>query len=341
MKVSINKHAATANRCVSYLYWSLFVVRENKQGVTSLFILIVFFSPTAVFAVITQDPMQNYLKDSPPYKEDKLIVYKADFNEDGRDEVFISTDSKYLNNAKAGRSWSLYISVPSGYIRSYEKSKVSLTFHSPKSLVRLSNGRLGIIHYFASSARAGSVLAYYLDTDNVLQFQKMGEIQAEPGEFDKKYNQALSDKGSTVSAAKTTFKVRKLEEIYTLAQIAGLKSYKDDFYSNHYIRKDPDDRQAYLVYRKSDNVLVGRKKFGVFIPLEKTEMKSEQIQRAQNAVKPVPGMPGYVPPVNKAGNENSTGEKANGVSVIALILGLVLMLGVGLAVMLKRKRPES
>jgi len=236
-----------------------------------LFILIVFFSPTKVFAVAIQDPIQHFYDNFEIFKDDKVLIYKVDLNEDGRDEIFISTNSPRRNNAKAGIIWELYISKDNGYVHYRETSKIGVAFIAPEAPVRLHNGRLAITHYHASNARSGSLFAYYLDGDNVVKKQKLGEINAEPGEYREKSNniiktETVTDQNQTGSSE---YKIFSLQDIYSDSQVKKLKSYQDDFWATHSFRNDPDTPGKRLVYRKLDGEFVGYLVRGKFEPTQK------------------------------------------------------------------------
>ena len=239
-----------------------------KLFVFLLLNLLVVFN---VYAAKIQNPLLHFYTNYEIFKEDKILLYKVDLNEDGHDEFFISTDSPRRNNSKAGILYELYISEDKNYFHYNDKSTSGISF-SAGHLVRLNNGRLAIIHYHASNARSGSIVAYSLNKNNVVEYTELGNIYAQPGEFQKKYKVLLDSTSTPVEKKKYSadFKAYELIKLYSPEQITALKSYKDDFWATHNFRSDPDSSND-LVYRKSDGKFVGYLVDSQFVPAKKED----------------------------------------------------------------------
>ena len=235
----------------------------NVQIQKILLVFCILFS-TKSFSEIT-NPLLDFFS-SGLRKEDSLIIAYVDLNEDGVDEVFITTNSRSRDNAKAGQIWDLYVSKDErNFIRATGVDGNVPTFHKPRHFARLNNGQLGFIDYHAGNAASGSLSFYYLDGE-ILRIDELGSIEYGPGEFQTVMKKHLDEKNIMDVQVNVKSKMMKLSDIYTQKQIDSLASRKDDFLENYtYGRAKDSDPWNFPVIRKSDGVLVGYEKYGVFV----------------------------------------------------------------------------
>lgn len=236
------------------------------------FVCSLLLSTTSVAGI--KSPVNDFLS-SELRVEDKLIVFSVDLNEDGKNEVFISTDAEGRSNAKEGRIWDLYVSTKNGYVKVLTKGGRPPIFKAPESLVRLTNGKLGIVNYQASSSGSGSLGAYYLGGDNLLELLDLGVVVSSPGKFREKYLEVLKPKIIETDVSVVKVERFNLVDVYSENEVSQLASRFDDFESKYtYGRSDSKDPMRFPVLRKSDGALVGYKKYGVFTPIEKTDTQT-------------------------------------------------------------------
>lgn len=158
-------------------------------------VLIVFFSVTT-WADPVVDPLADYLSKYGPglvySKAKELISFEIDLNGDGKNEVFITNDTK--RNFRSGYTWKAYISVDDRYIKTPSGGGLSFFYDGIYSGYIDELGKVGLLKYQPGSANDGALVAYTVD-DGVLAEHNLGTIYPSGKDkalFEKYFNKKIA-----------------------------------------------------------------------------------------------------------------------------------------------------
>lgn len=216
--------------------------------------LIGFISNGDTYATTVNDPISDFIEHSNLSAKDVIYKIEADLNEDGINDIFLSSSSDSHKSGRQGLSWVAYLTTKEGLMKSVFGITMSEQGGVLKRLPETRN-RLAFLAYLHIAAGRGSVVAQYFDQSNKLHVFNFGEFNI----HETTGNQADRNRVNRLLSGGKLHNVQKLslEEILNSKEVKKYDSRKDDFYSQHNFVSDPNVPNRSLVYRKSDNKLVG------------------------------------------------------------------------------------
>lgn len=247
---------------------------------TSLALFISLSSISNTYARGVKDPIFDFIKHTDLSRKDVIYRIDADLNEDGVNDIFLSSSSEYHRAGKQGVSWMAYLSTPEGF-----KEEGGITMSSGGGVLKRlpeTGNRPAFLEYFHVAAGRGSVVAQYVDNSNKIQLINYGEFnihEATGSEADRQRMNRIYSSG-----LKLKYKYQKipLEKILSEEELKKYDTKKDDFFSLHHFVSDPAVANRQLVYRKSDNKLVGFLENGLdFTPIADKDREKFEAKRFQ------------------------------------------------------------
>jgi len=228
-------------------------------------------------ARFVEDPITDFTAQENLLSNEVIYKIEADLNDDGVNDIFLSSSSNERRAGKAGVSWQEYLSSPGGYITpgvEEIRSGISMPIDGVilKRLPEVNN-RMSFVSFFSSGAGQGSIIVYYVDKANRIKLFNFAQINI----HEIHGNVIDLNKFSKIMSGGTRYKKQTLtnKDILSLnvnSLFSGTPSEKkDNFYTLHNFVSDPNNGNTQRVYRKSDNKLVGHLENGLnFIPLRVT-----------------------------------------------------------------------
>jgi len=264
----------------------------RKQTLTNLIVLITLTLGLSNIAIarFVENPIVDFASHENLSSNDIVYKIEADLNEDGIDDIFLSSSSSERRAGKAGVSWQEYLSSPGGYTTADVEDirpGISMPIDGVvyKRLVEINN-KMAFVSFFSSGAGKGSIVAFYVDKANRIALFNFGQInihEAHGKASDRTTFSMLMSEGKKYKK-QTITKESSLTTNANIFFVDTLKQKKDDFYSLHHFVSDSSGGNRQRVYRKSDNKLVGYLENGlVFVPLTRLNSNSDQKIKGNNS----------------------------------------------------------
>lgn len=146
-----------------------------------------------VWANLVSDPLDDYLSKYGPWltesKAKEILVLELDLNNDGRNEILISSDIR--RHFRSGYTWMVYLSEKDGYVLS--NSGISPSFFPEAVYYGYIDelGKVGLLNYHPGSSTDGELVAYSID-EKKLSEHNLGTIS--PSGTDKELFEKYFDK---------------------------------------------------------------------------------------------------------------------------------------------------
>lgn len=231
---------------------------------------VIIASMGAAIAASTDDPIGHFVSQEQLYQNDTLYQVRADINDDGFEDLLISSSSVDREYPKGKLVWDYYLSNGGkGYVIPDMGNSIGLAL--PKlgvEIVRLDeiDNRSALLVYHSANAREGTLWAYYFD-GNQLKSETLGVLrlrQADGRVEDIEYYNKLIAQSSAFRTESLTMR----DALSVDAFNALIAKKEPDFFDLHNFLYDPDDSSSSIVVQKATGKVVGHFKHGVFTPIQ-------------------------------------------------------------------------
>lgn len=225
----------------------------------------------------TDDPVGHYVSTTEIYQSDTLFQVSADINEDGFQDLLISSTNRDRQEPKGVLLWDYYLSNRGENYFVTAKGGQTLIpiqkFGVSMGRVESIGNKMALLSTQSGGGNSGVTTAYYFE-GNVLKHKKIGDVQFQRRIVDDSGTDSWSDLRVTQIAQYETLTMN-LEESLSSDVFQSLPAERTPgFFDLHYMIKNPDDRTSRLVYDRATEALVGTYKHGEFTPLEATAVKN-------------------------------------------------------------------
>jgi len=196
-------------------------IKVNRIVLFSLFLFIPMMNASAG----VDDVIKGFVKYHGLHREDEVIQMKFDWNEDGYDDLFLSSTLSDDDNARAGLFWNVYLSRPDGTYPEQPNDLISVPVGVRiKRMSQLSN-RLALIYVHRGGADQGVIVAYWVDEKNNIKQQDFANIRldVEAPEADKKVANEYFSGSKAVKADR-----KPLSAFFSQNELDTIRSRNDD-----------------------------------------------------------------------------------------------------------------
>lgn len=242
------------------------------------FAIALHFFALAAQAETTNDPVGHFVSQETLYQKDTLYQIRADINDDGYEDLLISSSNVDRQYPKGRLIWDYYLSdAGKNYLVADSGDSIGLVL--PKWSINLARveeigNQIAILSIGYAGGAGGSLSAYYFD-GNELKLEKLGDLRfKQVGDTPK--DMELLDRFAARSSEVRT-KASTMEQILSKEAFGALLPEKEpDFHDLHDFAHDANDGSNNIVIHKATGLVVGHYKYGVFTPLDYPYGSDEQ-----------------------------------------------------------------
>ena len=146
-----------------------------KPGFKLLFAILGLTSTGVSMAQSTADPVANLVRAGGVNKEDEVVVASFDWNEDGKDDLLVTTGADIETAGRIGASWSVWLSNASG---TYDSAGDVTAPDGGFSFARLSETGSGkaLVVYEPNGGGTAGINAFYLNSGGKVETKRIGTI---------------------------------------------------------------------------------------------------------------------------------------------------------------------
>lgn len=207
-------------------------------------------------AQTADDPVLELVRAGGVNKEDAVVVANFDLNEDGKDDLLITTGAALSMGGHLGPDWSLWLSNSSG---SYDWSGTVQAPGENIAIARLPEvgGSKSIVAYVPAGGGIAGINAFYLNSSGKVEVKGLGSIDTSD-EKNLEENAALERR---VFGSAQTVEARRIPAAKFWPKEGSSaeppRAVPQESQSETIEVLDPFDRTRWLILSKSDYKLVG------------------------------------------------------------------------------------
>lgn len=233
----------------------------------------IFASAGVSFADTTDDVISHFVSQDQVFQNDSLHQLRADINDDGFEDLLLSSTSERRQYPRGRVIWDYYLSDGKvGYLITDPGQSISMVL--PKNthhLVRLEqlDNRVALLSVSIASAAEGTLWAYYFDGDQLkrerlddLQLKQVGTTPKNTEMYDR-----LIEQATVHTAASSSMQDILSEEAFNALPV-DMPDREPDIFELNRFERDPNDPENFLVVDRVTGELIGTWKNGVLTPIE-------------------------------------------------------------------------